>query len=223
MPSSLTLEYELRHWSNGIRWLAGVDECGRGPLAGPVVCGAIVLSPDADPTAFSDVNASKLLSAKRVREIATRVRQNDYPGLVAWGLGAASPREIDRFNVRRATALAMKRAIDAAQRHLARKIPGSRIEHVILDGTPLPELAVPHDAIVRGDRRSISIALAACLAVDCRRTLMSRLADRYPAFACWKNDYGYPSPAHLEAIRRHGPIKGVHRMSFSPVSQGSLF
>lgn len=223
--AAVTLEYETACWTRGISWLAGVDECGRGSLAGPVVCGAVVLSPQCDPAAFEGVRDSKQLSNKRIREIADRARSGVYAasGLFAWGIGAASPREIDRLNIRRATALAMQRAIASAERALVHKVPGAKIHHAIIDGVPMPELETPHDAIVGGDRVSLSIALASCLAVDCRRTLMRKLAGHHPEFACWGQDYGYGSPAHLEALRRHRPIPGIHRVSFGPVRQLSLF
>jgi ribonuclease HII len=215
------LAYESQYWAQGIRHVAGVDEAGRGPLVACVTAASCILAPGADPAAFTWAKDSKTLSSARITEAATAIRAGAYQeaGLLAWGLGCASPREIDRHNIRIATILAMQRALTHATRMLQRTCPDTAARGpgmVLVDGVPLKELGWPHEAIVKGDAKSISIAIASILAKECRDRLMDRLAVRYPAFACWSRDAGYGSPAHLSALTAHGPTPH-HRMSFAPV------
>jgi len=216
---------ERARWNDGLRWVAGTDEAGRGCLCGPVVAGCAILRPDADPAAFEGLDDSKRLTHARIRDIAERIRQGGYreAGLVAWGIGAASVAEIDRLNIRRATVLAMNRAIRSAEQRLAREEPGASVQFALVDGSPAPELEWPNEAFPKADQISISVSLAAVLAKDRRDRHMERLARHYPTFACIAGDKGYGSPAHMEAIRVHGPVRGLHRASFTPVVQTSLF
>jgi ribonuclease HII len=197
---TLTLERAL--WKTGVRVVAGVDEAGRGPLAGPVVAAAVIFAPDVTPP--DGINDSKVMTAAAREAAAVRVRRT----AAAWALGAASVREIDRENILQATARAMRRALLRLQ--LAP-------QRVLLDGLPLAQLGRPHDAIVDGDARSVSIAAASILAKVTRDHLMVRLAARYPAFA-WADNKGYGTPDHLAALRAVGPTPH-HRMSFAPVRQ----
>jgi ribonuclease HII len=204
--SGPTLEREHALWSAGARYVAGVDEVGRGPLAGPVLAAAVVLSAGGLPT--DDLRDSKLMTAAGREAAAVIVRSH----AVAWALGAASVREIDRFNILRASVRAMRRA-------LARlRIP---VDHVLVDGNPLPDLGYQHDAMVGGDNRSLSIAAASVLAKVTRDRLMAALAPRYPAFG-WEHNKGYATAAHLAALDAVGPTPH-HRRSFTPVSQLPLF
>jgi ribonuclease HII len=199
------LAYERAFWSRGLARIAGVDEVGRGPLAGPVVAAAVILPPE---LVIAGVDDSKRLSAGQrntlVDVILTRA--------LAVGIGAASVREIDRLNIRVATALAMRRAVA----HLP-LLP----DHLLVDGLPVPELGRDtHTAVVEGDRKVHSIAVASILAKVCRDRLMSRLARHYGGYG-WERNKGYCTREHLEGLERLGPTPH-HRASFRPVSQLSL-
>lgn len=204
--SGPTLERELALWATGCEYVAGLDEVGRGPLAGPVVAAAVVFRVGEAPV--EDLRDSKVMTAKQRERVALVVRER----ALAFALGAASVKEIDRYNIRRATALAMRRAL--------RRLP-VRPDHVLLDGTPLPEIAVAHEAVVDGDASSCTIAAAAVLAKCVRDRLMVRLAPRYPAFH-WEENKGYATRLHLDELERLGPTPH-HRMSFEPVAQLKLF
>jgi ribonuclease HII len=199
------LEIERGFWSRGVEALAGVDEVGRGPLAGPVVAAAVVLAPGCLVDGADD---SKRLRAEHRRELAREI----LGCARAVGLGAASAREIDRLNVRRATALAMQRAV--------RRL-GVRPEHLLVDGLPVPELGLGgQTAVVGGDRSVHAIACASIVAKVCRDRLMERLSLRYPAYR-WDRNKGYATAEHLEALARFGPTPH-HRRSFAPVEQLTL-
>ena len=203
-----TLDRERAAWS-AARLLVGVDEAGRGPLAGPVVAAAVVFPIDADPPA--GLRDSKTLSARQRAELLPLIRAH----ALAIGVGAASVREIDRLNIRVATALAMARAV-------ARALRGLRTADcvVLLDGLPMKELGYPHEALVDGDAHCVSIAAAGIVAKETRDRLMRALAHRYPAYG-WVSNSGYGTALHLAALRTAGPTRH-HRTSFSPVSQLSL-
>lgn len=189
------IEKALR--ADGARHIAGVDEVGRGPLAGPVVVCAIVMP--LDRRAIGGVTDSKrLLPAERVR-LAARIRAQ----AVAVSLAASSVHEIARWNIYQATARAMARAIKRLS-----VVP----DHVLVDGKPIRTLGVPHEAIVGGDAICYSIACASIVAKVTRDLLMARLAPRYPPYA-WTSNSGYGTPVHLEALREHG-LTPHHRVSF---------
>ncbi len=214
MPSPRpTLAREAAVWADG-GLLIGVDEVGRGPLAGPVVAAAVVFP--FRQRFLRGLRDSKVLRAAERAAIARRIRRS----ALHVGVGAASIREIDRLNIRVATALAMRRAVATLCRAAgaADALPdGFR---VLLDGLPMPELGYAHEALVDGDARCHSIAAAGVLAKTVRDELMRRLAARYPVYG-WATNMGYATAAHLEAIQRHGPTRH-HRWSFSPVSQLEL-
>ncbi|MFL5578227.1 MAG: ribonuclease HII [Gemmatimonadaceae bacterium] len=197
------MERELR--AAGAPLIAGVDEVGRGPLAGPVVACAVIMPPDARAIAGVD-DSKRLTCAARVR-LAAKIRDR----ALAVGVGAASVREIDRVNIYHATVIAMRRA-------LARL--GVTPDHVLVDGKPIRTLAVPHTAIVGGDASCYSIACASIVAKVTRDRLMERLAVRYPDFR-WERNAGYATPDHLQGLAARG-ITPHHRRSFCPVSQLSL-
>lgn len=220
---NLDLEREL--WTQGTRWVVGVDEVGVGPLAGPVIAGAVLMRPDSTMHGLGWLKDSKRLSSKRIVEYADAIRAGEHAhrGLLAWGVGGASVAEIDRYNIRGAKIRAMRRAMRAAERQLQAAEPDAAIEYALIDGVAIPEIELPHDGVVKGDDRAASIAAASILAKDVRDRIMIALADRYPAFSCWASDKGYGSKAHREALKEHGPIPGHHRGSFGPVAQTSLF
>jgi ribonuclease HII len=201
-----TLERECALWAKGHKVVAGLDEVGRGPIAGPVIAAAVVLPPGQQP--IEGLRDSKLLSAKQRERLAVEIRR----AALAYAVGAASVREIDRLNIRRAAALAMSRALE--------RLP-ERPDHILLDGNPLPELEREHESIVGGDNLSQTVSAAAILAKCVRDHLMSRLAPRYPDFG-WDHNKGYATQDHLSALERTGPSPH-HRITFSPIAQPSLF
>jgi ribonuclease HII len=179
--------------------VAGVDEAGRGPLAGPVVAAAVVLPPGC---CIAGAHDSKQLSAIRREALSREILAQ----ATAVGIGAASVREIDRINILRATTLAMDRALRAL---------GFVPEHVVVDGLPVRHLSCEHEAVVGGDAVVHSIACASIVAKVHRDRLMHRLAARYPAYG-WHTNVGYGTPGHLEALRRFGPSPH-HRLTFGGV------
>jgi ribonuclease HII len=190
------LRYERERWNAGIECVAGVDEVGRGPLAGPVVAAAVVLPHDVFIKGVSD---SKLVPAELRVELAARIRD----AAVAWAVGAGSAREIDAFGILGATRLALRRALE----HLAVE-PG----HVVIDGRPVKDLGWPHAAVVKADYRVHCVACASILAKVCRDDLMDRLHRRYPAYL-WDHNKGYATEEHRQALSRVGPSPH-HRTSF---------
>ena len=197
------IERELRKTVGPL--IAGVDEVGRGPLAGPVVACAIVMPPDV--RAIAGVDDSKRLSAAERQRLAVKIRQR----AVSVGIGAASVREIDRVNIYHATVMAMRRAL-------------SRLtvtpHHVLIDGKPIRSLEVPHTAIVGGDDACYTIACASIVAKVTRDRIMRGLAGRHPNYV-WERNVGYATLAHLQGLAAHG-VTAHHRRSFIPVRQLSL-
>ncbi len=205
MVESLSFEHEERHWSQGLSLVAGVDEAGRGCLAGPVVAAACVL-PVGCP-ALDGVRDSKLTRRDERAELVEFIVRNS----VAVGLGAASRREIDRMNIRAASVLAMRRALERL----------GRWEFALIDGPLPPEFSGQSaQGIIDGDACCPSIACASILAKTLRDDLMCRLARRHPEFG-WDQNVGYGTPVHLQALSEHGPTPH-HRYSFRPVSQLSM-
>jgi ribonuclease HII len=177
--------------------IAGVDEVGRGPLAGPVVACAVVMPPDR--RAIPGVDDSKRLTPAQREILAVRIRSR----ALAVALGAASAGEIDRLNIYHATALAMRRALSRL---------GLTPHHVIVDGKPIRTLGVAHSAVVGGDGSCYSVACASIVAKVVRDRLMERLARRYPGYG-WERNVGYGTPLHLDALDRLGATPH-HRRSF---------
>jgi ribonuclease HII len=190
----------------------GVDEAGRGPLAGPVVAAAVVFPPKC--RAVRGLRDSKVLPPRVRRVLAERVRAR----ALGFAVGAASSHEIDRLNIRVASALAMHRAITALLR--SDRLTG-RPYRILIDGLPLPEVGYPHDALVDGDARCQSIAAAAVLAKTVRDRLMVRLATRHPGYG-WETNMGYGTEEHHAGLRAQGPT-AHHRRSFEPIAQLTLF
>ena len=185
--------------------IAGVDEVGRGPLAGPVVACAVVMPPEL--RAVPGVDDSKRLPASERTRLARLVMRR----ALGVGVGAASVREIDRLNIYHATVLAMRRALGRL-----RVTP----DHVVVDGRAMRTLPFQHTAIVGGDACCYSIACASIIAKVTRDRLMHALAARHPGYA-WERNVGYGTPAHLHGIAERG-ISPHHRRSFVPVRQLSL-
>jgi ribonuclease HII len=200
-----SLERETALWALGRTVVAGLDEAGRGPLAGPVVAAAVVFPPGCPR--IRGLDDSKRCTARQRERLAGLVRAR----ALAVAVGAASVREIDRLNIRRASILAMRRALT----RLA--VPPAAI---LVDGLPCPELGLPHEAIIDGDALCYSIAAASVIAKTVRDRLMTRLAPRYPAFA-WDQNMGYATAWHRDALAAQGPTPH-HRRSFVPVLQLAL-
>ena len=181
----------------------GVDEAGRGPLAGPVVAAAVILDPARPIAGLADSKALKPAARERLaREIETRA--------LAWAVGVASAAEIDAINILQASLLAMRRAVAA----LALR------GHVLVDGNRLPDFSglmqvESAEAIIKGDSKEPAISAASILAKTLRDRGMVRLARRYPNHG-FEIHKGYPTPAHLAALREHG-VTAEHRLSFGPV------
>ena len=182
--------------------VAGIDEAGRGPWAGPVVAAAVILDPATLPRFLAaGLDDSKTLSPARRREL--------YRGLMECaeiGIGAASVREIDERNILGATLNAMGRALDALPR---------RPSAALVDGNRAPDVRCRVETVVRGDSRSMSIAAASIVAKVTRDGIMARLSARYPGFA-WERNAGYGTAEHRRALERHGPTPH-HRRSFFPI------
>lgn len=200
-----SLERELALWDLGRTVVAGLDEAGRGPLAGPVGAAAVVFPPGC--ARIRGLDDSKRCTARQRERLAALVRVR----ALAVAVGAASVREIDRLNIRRASILAMRRALT----RLA--VPPAAI---LVDGLPCPELGLPHEAIIDGDALCYSIAAASVIAKTVRDRLMLRLAPRYPGYA-WDQNMGYATALHRDALAAHGPTPH-HRRSFFPVLQLAL-
>lgn len=181
--------------------VCGVDEAGRGPLAGPVVAAAVILDP-ARP--IEGLNDSKKLSAKRRSALAVEIRSR----ALAWAVAEASVEEIDCINILQASLLAMQRAVDALS---------IRPSAALIDGNRCPQLACPTQAIIGGDGLVSSIAAASILAKTHRDAGMLELHAIYPQYG-FDRHMGYPTAAHLAALRKHG-VSPVHRRSYAPVAK----
>lgn len=185
--------------------IAGIDEVGRGPLAGPVVACAVVMPPD--QRAIRGVDDSKKLNADERARLAARILET----AVSVGIGAASVREIDRVNIYHANVIAMRRALKRLK-----VVPN----HVLVDGKSIRTLGWEHTAIVGGDAKCYSIACASIIAKVTRDRVMRALALRHPGYK-WESNVGYSTSAHFEGIAAQG-ITAHHRRSFIPISQLSL-
>jgi ribonuclease HII len=185
--------------------VAGVDEVGRGPWAGPVIAAAVIIDAAALPQALAGaIDDSKRLSARRRQDIADRL-----PACARIGIGAAATAEITNLNILGATFLAMQRAVDALS------APGGLPDLALVDGNRLPPLPCPARSIVKGDSISLSIAAASIIAKVTRDRLMARLGARYPGFG-WERNAGYGTAEHQAALKRLG-VTPHHRKSFAPI------
>ncbi len=194
-------KYEAKLYSEGVRYIAGVDEAGRGPLAGPVVAAAVILPANVK---LYGLNDSKKLSAAKREKLADKIKQY----ALCWSVGLASVEEINMHNIYQASLLAMKRAVDSLS---------LKPDHALVDGSGSPKLAIPCTTIVGGDGISASIAAASIIAKTTRDRLMNEYHQKYPQYRFDKHK-GYPTKEHLEALAKHGPCS-IHRTGFAPVQQ----
>jgi len=195
------LAFERPLWDQGVSRIAGVDEAGVGPLAGPLVAAAVILPPTLRPRGLDD---SKKLDEPSRDRLAGEVKA----GALAWAVGQASPEEVDRLNPYQAGLLAMRRAVQGL---------AVAPEHLLVDARRIPEVAMPQQGIVKGDARSLSIAAASVIAKTTRDALMLEAEVRFPGYGFARHK-GYGAPEHLEALRRLGPCP-IHRRSYAPVAQ----
>lgn len=200
-----SLVEELRLWRAGFVCVAGLDEAGRGALAGPVVAGAVILhSGSKQEGVWATVRDSKELSPLRREKLAEQIRME----AAAWSLGEASSQEIDAVGIAAATRLAMRRAVDALT---------PPPDHLLIDWVQLKAIGLPQTSFTKGDRRIVSIAAASILAKVYRDGLLCQLHDEFPAYR-FDRHKGYGTQFHRAAISRYGPCP-AHRRTFAPMRQ----
>ena len=205
IPSAPTLHYEQQLWQQGITHVAGVDEVGRGPLAGPVVAGAVVLDPN-DAARWSGLFTDSKQMTEAQREAA-------YESLlqagVRYAVGACSADEIDSIGIGAATKLAMARAVEGLD---------PRPDHLLIDAVRVERIALPQTSIIKGDAVSLTIAAASVIAKVTRDRLMAGIfEERFPGYG-FASHKGYGTAAHMAALREYGPCE-IHRSSFRPVRE----
>ena len=195
--------YEKELFKEGIQFIGGVDEVGRGPLVGDVVAACCVLPKDFCLEGLTD---SKKLSEKK------RDKYYDYiiENCIAYGIGKVKPEEIDKINIYEASRKAMMIAIEKVKKQI-------QVGHILVDAMPLPDLDIPHTPIIKGDAKSISIAAASVIAKVTRDRQMYELDKKYPMYG-FKSHKGYPTKKHIEAINKYGIIDG-YRKSYGPVEK----
>ncbi len=205
-----TLEHEQRLWAAGYRYVAGIDEAGRGALAGPVVAAAVVVPRNTLPLGvWCEVRDSKQLSPARRTTLAAEVRA----AALAWGVGRTSAGEIDAMGIAPATRLAMQRAVEALT-----VLP----DYLLIDWVKLPRLNISQESMSKADQRIVAVAAASILAKVDRDTALIALDTEYPAYGFARHK-GYGAATHLAALAAHGPCV-EHRHSFAPIARRpSLF
>jgi ribonuclease HII len=203
LPPRPTLDFEQSYWATGLKHVAGIDEAGRGPLAGPVVAAAVILPPDpAISEALRGVRDSKQMTPSQREYWAVFVKAFS----LTYGVGHASSAEIDDLGILPATHLAATRAINQL---------AFAPQALLLDYLILPDQSIPQTPLVKGDARSLSIAAASILAKTARDTMLGALERLYPGYG-FASHKGYGTPAHLEALACLGPSP-IHRLTFNPL------
>lgn len=212
------LYQEKKLWKKGYKYIVGLDESGRGPLAGPVVAVAATIKKPkpAQRLLISDINRfgwvceikdSKKLSPKKREKIFEIFKKNSQ---IEWGIGKVSEKIIDKINIFEATKLAMKRAIKNLEKKTNKKI-----DFLILDGNFKLDLPIPQKPIIKADEKVFSCALASVIAKVKRDRMMEKYAKKFPKYSFEKHK-GYPTPLHLKMLKKYGSCE-IHRKSFSPV------
>ena len=196
------LDLEKAYYSESIQYIAGADEAGRGPLAGPVVVAAVVFPPDYQNP---DINDSKQVSEKKREALYQEIIDHALSYAIVMG----SPEEIDAENIYACTQRLFKKALSSL------KVP---YQFALTDCMPLPDFPIPHEPIVKGDAKAQCIAAASILAKVTRDRLMVELEKRYPHFSFGEHK-GYGTKKHLQELETYGPIEGVHRKSYAPVKK----
>ena len=202
-------EYERQLRASGAKYVAGVDEVGRGPLAGPVVTACVILPEDFDVLGVDD---SKKLSEKKREELFDVILER----AVAWGIGRADNHLIDEINILEATRVAMKEAVEKADRMLREKTAAAGMEegisHILFDAMTIRDIEIPQTSLIKGDAKSLSIAAASIIAKVTRDREMVAYHQQYPDYA-FDSNKGYGTKAHYEGIEKKG-ITPIHRKSF---------
>ncbi len=206
LPERPDLTYERELWGEGLRWVAGVDEAGRGALAGPVAAGAVVFPSDIADLVdqLHGVRDSKEMTPKEREEWADVIKAT----AVAWAVGFGTKDEIDEYGIAPATCLAAARALEELT---------CTVDHILVDYITLPDVTTPQTPLVKGDARSLSIAAASILAKTTRDALLVEMDGHYPGYHFVSNK-GYATKQHLGAIDALGPCE-IHRCSFSPIAE----
>ena len=194
-------EYEKELYKKGVKYIAGVDEVGRGPLVGPVVTACVILPPDFELDGLTD---SKKLSLKKREKFFDIIMDK----AISVGIGIKDNKVIDEVNIYQATKLAMYEAINNCK---------TKPEHVLIDAMKLEDLTMPSTSIIKGDLKSISISAASVIAKVTRDRMLEELHQLYPMYN-FKKNAGYPTKEHVKAIEEHGIIP-EHRKTFKPVSE----
>lgn len=197
-------QYERQLWTKGRSWIAGVDEAGRGPLAGPVVAAAVILPRDFDATGLNDSKQIKIEERNRLRE---KIEQE----AIAIGVGVVDVAYIDQYNILQATYQAMRVALSQLE-----PIP----DYILGDAVTIPQVMIPQQGIIKGDAKSHSIAAASIIAKTTRDEYMIKLAEQYPEYGFEKH-MGYGTPEHLQAVKKLGATP-EHRKSFAPIRDLSI-
>ena len=201
----MALDFQEQFYSDKVKLIVGVDEAGRGPLAGPVVAAACIL-----PRAYinKEINDSKQLSEKKREELFDIIKEN----AIAYGVGIVSAEEIDTLNIYEATKKAMKEAI-ANLKH--------DFDLILTDAMPLKGFDVEVIPIIKGDAKALPIAAASIIAKVTRDRMMRELGEKYPEYG-FEIHKGYGTKKHMDALKKYGPIQGIHRYSYKPVQKISL-
>lgn len=207
------LTFERQYWERGDQAIAGLDEAGRGPLAGPVVAAAVIFDREwvtaEQHGSLKNLNDSKQLTEKQREHFFDILTSLDT---ITYGLGQAEAGEVDRLNILQATYEAMRRAVTS--------LP-SAPDLILVDGNAVPRLPGPSENLIKGDRRSLSIAAASVIAKVTRDRLMRAYAIEYPVYG-FERHKGYGTKLHMAALNEHGPCP-IHRYSFKPVCQLRIF
>ena len=196
------LELEKQYYSDSIHFIAGADEAGRGPLAGPVVVAAVIFPPDYQNP---DIDDSKKLTAKKRDALFEEVKAH----ALAYAIEFGSPEEIDKENIYACTQRLFRKALLGLN---------ARFDFALTDCMPLPDFPYPYEAIVKGDAKALCIAGASILAKVTRDRYMEELGKRYPEYG-FEIHKGYGTKKHMEALEKYGPIEGIHRHSYAPVAK----
>lgn len=196
----MSLDYQNQFYSNEVKLIVGVDEAGRGPLAGPVVAAAVIFS-----RAYinKEINDSKQLTEKKREKLFDEI----YKNAIAVGVGIVSAEKIDEINIYEATKVAMKEAINNLKHEY---------DLILTDAMKLKGFDRPVIDIIKGDAKALPIAAASIVAKVTRDRLMNELDNKYPNYG-FKKHKGYGTKLHLDALDKYGPIKGIHRFSYKPV------
>ncbi len=198
----MSLDYERALYKKGYTYIAGCDEAGRGPLAGPVVAAAVIFDKN---YRNDEIDDSKKLSDKKRRKLFQEIKEN----AIAYEITIISPKKIDEINIYEASRLAMFESVKRLQ---------VKPDYILTDAMPLKNITIPQENIIKGDAKALSIAAASILAKVTRDDIMIELDRTYPQYGFAKHK-GYPTKEHLSALQKYGPIEGVYRYSYGPVKE----